>query len=392
MNKIDVIIPVYNGEKWLRQALESVAAQTAPVERIIVVDDGGTDGSIAMADGFPGVQVLRNPQPGSPARARNFGLNASTAPLVAFLDQDDVWHPEHLAMLAGLLKDDPRAAAAAARYRQFHDGEQPDFDLSRRESLVLREWETYPFGGDMEPSLILFRRSVFNRLQWADDMDGCSDRYLFHQLLVHHPVIRSEARSVARRVHGESYYHTMIKGHPLKYFRRLENLSRRLFDYYVRYEHEQRDFARVALRSGIMGHVARIVEAVLARDHAGLQAAAADLEGILSVDNEIIRENTFEQLFVFMTHHNTGLDGDLPREIFYENMSTYWPADCPVTAGLLREKIIASRPGLKFYVGHILRHPLRRRCYDLAGQALRQRWTINRYPVRENAQAAAAGR
>lgn len=386
MADIDVIIPVHNGEKWLGETLDAVTGQTLTPRRIIVVDDVSSDGSVAVAEGFAQVAVVRNPQPGSPSRARNFGLTHAEAPLVAFCDQDDVWHPEHLARLAALLAEDPQAAAAAARYLDFQDGDQPRFDLSDTSARVLRGWEDYPFGGHMEPSLVLFRRAVFHRLQWSDDMDGCADRFLFHQVLVHHAIVRSEQRTVARRVHPDSYYQTMMRSHPVKHFRRLENLSRRLFEYYVIYRHEHREFTRVALRAGIMGLIADIIEAVLADDEAGLQAAAAALEGVLTVDTPVIRENTFEQLYVLMTHHNDGIKEVMNRTDFCEYLCARWPADCPVTAAMVREKTIRCRPGIGFYLGHILRHPLRLRCYNLFGQALRRRWTAG--PQRTDGAAA----
>ena len=381
MQAIDVIIPVYNGEKWIGATLRAVTRQTVVPQQIIVVDDGSHDGSLRIAAEFPGVKIVQNPQPGSPSRARNFGLLHAQAPLVAFLDQDDVWHPLHLQILATLLEKCPESAAAAARYREFRDEEFPEFDMSDTTGRKIHGWEAYPFGGDMEPSLILFRRTVFDRLEWADDTDGCSDRLLFHQLLVHHPVIRCEARSVARRVHSESYYQSLIRCHPVKHFRRLARLSERLLNYYVRYLPDEREFSRVALRSGIMGLIADIIEAVLAKDRSALQAAAAALEGILAVDHARTAEKTIEQLFVFMTHHNAGLQEEVNTREFCEYMCAHWPEDCPVTGRLVRQRTIHCRPGIGFYVGHILRHPLRLRCYNLFGEALRTRLRPQPQPV-----------
>jgi glycosyltransferase involved in cell wall biosynthesis len=86
----DVIVPAYNGSRVIRRAIESALLQRG-VGRIIVVDDGSTDDSAAIARSY-GAPVTVIPQTNrGVAGARNTGLRASTASLVALLDQDDVW-------------------------------------------------------------------------------------------------------------------------------------------------------------------------------------------------------------------------------------------------------------------------------------------------------------
>ncbi|HEX5852076.1 MAG TPA: glycosyltransferase, partial [Solirubrobacteraceae bacterium] len=85
---VSVIVPVYMGERFLADALDSVAAQTyAPLETI-VVDDGSPDRSAEIAAGRPGVRLIRQKNQGV-AAARNAGLAAARGELLAFLDQDD---------------------------------------------------------------------------------------------------------------------------------------------------------------------------------------------------------------------------------------------------------------------------------------------------------------
>lgn len=98
MSSIDVIVPVFNAATYLAEAIDSVLAQTHRVARVIVVDDGSTDDSAAIAEAFgPPVEVIRLDGNHGAARARNAGLAASDAPLVAFLDADDRWLPDKLA-------------------------------------------------------------------------------------------------------------------------------------------------------------------------------------------------------------------------------------------------------------------------------------------------------
>ena len=92
---VSVIIPVYNGARYLRAALESVFAQTYRPFEVIVVDDGSTDDSGVIAQSFPDVHYINQANQGV-AAARNNGIEAARGEFFAFLDQDDLWTPEKL--------------------------------------------------------------------------------------------------------------------------------------------------------------------------------------------------------------------------------------------------------------------------------------------------------
>jgi glycosyltransferase involved in cell wall biosynthesis len=91
---VSVVVPVYNGERFLGEALDSVLAQDYEPLELIVVDDGSTDASATVAESH-GVRVLKQNNRGV-AAARNAALQASAGELIAFLDQDDLWLPEKL--------------------------------------------------------------------------------------------------------------------------------------------------------------------------------------------------------------------------------------------------------------------------------------------------------
>src|SRR2546427_6476527 len=93
---ISCIIPAFNGARYLREAVESILAQTYRPIEVIVVDDGSTDNTAEVVRNYRD-QVRRVWQPnGGPSAARNQGVSAAQGAFVAFLDQDDVWHPEKL--------------------------------------------------------------------------------------------------------------------------------------------------------------------------------------------------------------------------------------------------------------------------------------------------------
>jgi glycosyltransferase involved in cell wall biosynthesis len=101
---VSVLMPCYNAEPYIADAIGSVLQQDYPgTVELIIVDDGSTDGSVAIASGFPGVRVLAQQNQG-PAAARNRALSHAGGELIAFVDADDQWLPgalrarvEHLA-------------------------------------------------------------------------------------------------------------------------------------------------------------------------------------------------------------------------------------------------------------------------------------------------------
>lgn len=101
--RVSIIIPCLNGERYLAESLESALAQTHGAVEVVFIDDGSTDGSLAIARGFPQVTVLSQPNAGISV-ARNAGMDASESEYVLFLDADDRLAPDavrdHLAGFA----------------------------------------------------------------------------------------------------------------------------------------------------------------------------------------------------------------------------------------------------------------------------------------------------
>lgn len=104
---ISAIIPVYNGERFLAEAIESVLAQRHRPLEIIVIDDGSTDATAEVASRFKGsIQYAYQPNSGPPA-ARNRGLNMARGAVIGFLDADDLWPENKLEAQLSRLQEDP---------------------------------------------------------------------------------------------------------------------------------------------------------------------------------------------------------------------------------------------------------------------------------------------
>ncbi|MFD1702333.1 glycosyltransferase family 2 protein [Methylopila henanensis] len=102
MPSISVVMPVYNRERVVRRAVDSVLAQTFVDFELLVVDDGSSDGTAAAVEAFadPRVRLLRQPENRGGNAARNRGVREAQAPLIAFIDSDDRFLPGKLAYVA----------------------------------------------------------------------------------------------------------------------------------------------------------------------------------------------------------------------------------------------------------------------------------------------------
>ncbi|MEO0557087.1 MAG: glycosyltransferase family A protein [Bacteroidota bacterium] len=125
---VSVIIPVYNGERFIAEAVESVLAQTYPHVELVVVDDGSTDASASIVERYEGVRLIRQENQGDGV-ARNRGVEESTGELLAFLDADDRWRPEKLTLQVAYMADNPEAGHVLGQMWSFlHEGmERPSW-------------------------------------------------------------------------------------------------------------------------------------------------------------------------------------------------------------------------------------------------------------------------
>lgn len=115
---VSVVIPCYNAAAHLADALASVEAQRRPADEVIFVDDGSTDDSVAMARAA-GARCLATAGRCGPSAARNAGIRAARGDVLAFLDADDVWTPDHLECVIGLLERFPQAGVAFGREQRI---------------------------------------------------------------------------------------------------------------------------------------------------------------------------------------------------------------------------------------------------------------------------------
>ena len=107
-NLVSIITPLYNGERFVGQTIESVLAQTYTDWEMIIINDGSKDNSLAVAESYaakdPRIKVFSQPNGGS-AAARNNGIRRAAGRYLALLDADDLWEPAFLEMQFALMHE-----------------------------------------------------------------------------------------------------------------------------------------------------------------------------------------------------------------------------------------------------------------------------------------------
>jgi glycosyltransferase involved in cell wall biosynthesis len=171
-DRVSCIVPVFNGERYLAQAIESVLQQTRAPCEIVVADDGSTDGTPDLARGYgPPVRYVRQDNAG-PAAARNLGLRTARGDLIGFLDADDLWHRDKLARQLEFLAARPEVDACVCHMRHFWEDEVRDEAESFRDHRIARPIPAYSSVALLAPRGLFERIGPFDeKLAHADDTE-----------------------------------------------------------------------------------------------------------------------------------------------------------------------------------------------------------------------------
>lgn len=173
-------MPVYRGRRFLAEAIESLNAQTVDDWTLTVVDDACPDATGELARALaPDANVIRLASQGGAAAARAAGIATGTAPLVALLDQDDLWHPEKLALQIEALRTRPTAGACHTDGLVVDEVGAPLWSPDTNERRQ-RDWDHEPvrdtLRAQFEGNLVLHASALIRREVW-DEVGGQPDPY-----------------------------------------------------------------------------------------------------------------------------------------------------------------------------------------------------------------------
>jgi glycosyltransferase involved in cell wall biosynthesis len=198
---VSVVVPVWDGERFLGECLEGLVAQEHPAIEVVVVDDGSTDGSADLAESFADrierLQVLRRPHEGL-APTRNAGVAAATGELLAFCDADDVWHADKARRQVAYLAEHPACDVVLCRNATIFE-----------EGVGVPEWlRADQVRGDLDgvsSASGIYRRPVLEQVRFRPELGVGSDFDILVQARAAGFVLEVLEQPLwDRRIHGSS--------------------------------------------------------------------------------------------------------------------------------------------------------------------------------------------
>lgn len=359
---VTVVIPLYNGMPWIEETLASIDAQTHPPREILVVDDGSSDGSKSVVQACPQAEWMENSGDGAGA-ARHEGLTHARTPLVAFLDQDDLWHPEHLRHLAALLGAHDDAPGAMAQPSPFQvPGGAPDYRRPDADPYRMDPWDRFPLNSIASPSCMLLRRRALQAIGGWPHRYRTSDFHAWFKLTVDAPFAVSEWATVGKRAH-DANTHMAFRRQPVSYMRDRVAACRDALQF--RRARRPGEAHRYAARLDALEAVGAVLGGALRGVNERVAAGAEQLEACM-VDPEMLMELVHFGTFMF----EPSMAADRTHErAFLQTLVQAWPAGCPSA----RDAVVAGVARTVFsgwsFASCLARHPVHGMAWRLAREA-----------------------
>lgn len=208
--RVTVLMTTYNGSRFIGASIDSILAQSFTDFELLVVDDGSTDGTIAVIERHadPRLRLLRMPANGGIVAARNAGFAAATSPYIAALDHDDLADPDRLARQVAYLDSNPATVLVGTEVRIDDNGHlrtpdhpSPGDPLAMRWQLLIDNpltWSSVMFRAETVRALGTFMRADYEP---ADDFD------FYHRMLTRGDIARIGEVLTTYRYHSANTSH-----------------------------------------------------------------------------------------------------------------------------------------------------------------------------------------
>lgn len=199
---VTVLMPVYNGEKYLREAVGSILGQTLTDFEFLILDDGSTDSSAEIIQSYsdPRIRLIRNERNRGISAVLNQGLELASSELIARMDADDISYPDRLEKQAGFFQDQPDYALLSTWARVITADKRP---------VRTEKWRTAYYYYNLNFACWIYHSTVMYRKSAVRDSGKYSTTYaedhnLWWQLARHHKIHNLSEVLLDYRLTGES--------------------------------------------------------------------------------------------------------------------------------------------------------------------------------------------
>lgn len=197
--RVSVVIPTYNRGWIVNDAVDSVLNQAFQQYELIVVDDGSTDDTKAILREYGDrIRVIRQANHGVSA-ARNRGIRAAKAPLIAFLDSDDVWLADKLSVQVAFFDNHPAAAVCQTEETWIRNGVRvnPGKRHRKRSGMIFEPSLALCL---VSPSAVMLRKDLFETIGLFDEsLPACEDYDLWLRISLTHPIYLIDQPLIVKR-------------------------------------------------------------------------------------------------------------------------------------------------------------------------------------------------
>lgn len=164
---VSIIMPMHNSEKYVAESIDSVLSQTYSNWELIIVDDGSTDGSVSVVDGYADNRIilLRHKKAKGAAEARNYALREAKGRWIAFLDSDDLWLPEKLEKQINFMESNQYSFSYTSYSEIEEDGSNRNIVLTGPKKINKALMYAFNFMGCLT---VMYDASVMGVIQIAD--------------------------------------------------------------------------------------------------------------------------------------------------------------------------------------------------------------------------------
>jgi len=161
VTQISIIMPTYNGSKYVIETIESVLNQTFQNFELIIIDDGSTDNTVELISNLsPKIRLICQENKGI-AQARNTGLESASGEYIAFIDHDDIWHPEKLSLQVAYLENNQQVGVVYSSYIRWKSTKPYPFEVKHIDSKLDDELSGWIYHHLLLINRVLFTTALF---------------------------------------------------------------------------------------------------------------------------------------------------------------------------------------------------------------------------------------